>query len=177
MAAIGTLAFSRRKLVQALVEIKLAIGSRHEGGSVVQAAAKPTESHFALEIHLATNSVRIIFLMANLAYSWVVSCSTSLLKQSETLVLETLGKLRLGRVHTLTAQGFYRQRSRRRTCPARSFVANFQYCAPADRPEIRSQRSDAIHIFGIVKLERFFRLRINIIKVGTYILGRIGAVE
>ena len=33
----------------ALVEIELLVGSRHEEGSVVQAAEKPTESHFELE--------------------------------------------------------------------------------------------------------------------------------
>ena len=33
----------------ALGEIELPIGSRHEGGSVVQAAEKPTKSHFGIE--------------------------------------------------------------------------------------------------------------------------------
>jgi hypothetical protein len=48
MAAIGTLVEQPENRA-ALVEIELSVGSRHKEGSIVQAAAKPTESHFALE--------------------------------------------------------------------------------------------------------------------------------
>jgi hypothetical protein len=59
MAAIGTLVEQPENRA-ALVEIELSVGSRHKEGSIVQAAAKPTESHFALETTPPTDIDRIM---------------------------------------------------------------------------------------------------------------------